>query len=378
MEDLEQFWVLVVEVWNSAFFGVSVGKAAAAVVILFLFVVLRRVIARFVLANVKLLAKRTEHDLDDRLIDALEEPIKLAPIVLGLFLAGQSLELEGMLNELLINLVRSLIVFALFWGLYRVVEPLSVLLDHLERLLTRPLINWMVRAMKALFVLTGAAAILEIWGIAVAPIIAGAGLFGVAVALGAQDMFKNLIAGISIIIERRFAQGDWIKVDGVVEGTVETIGFRSTMVRQFDKAEVYVPNAKLSDDAVVNFTKMTHRRIYWMVGVEYRTTIDQLRKIRDGIEAYILESDEFAHPPEVSTFVRIDRFNDSSIDLMIYCFTKTTVWGDWLEIKERLAYEIMRIVEDAGSAFAFPSQSLYIESYPPGDRPEVFVPPRET
>ena len=127
---------------------------------------------------------------------------------------------------------------------------------------------------------------------------------------------------------------------------------------------------------------MTHRRIYWIIGVEYRTTTEQLRQIRDGIEAYITSNADFASPDEVSTFVRIDKFNESSIDIMLYCFTKSTVWGEWLEIKERLAYEIKRIVEEAGTGFAFPSQSVYVESLPgtpetPGVKPELFPMPKE-
>ena len=171
-------------------------------------------------------------------------------------------------------------------------------------------------------------------------------------------------------------KGDWIKVDGIVEGTVEKIGFRSTLVRRFDKAPVHVPNTNLSDSAVTNFSRMTHRRIYWKLGVEYKTTVDQLRLIRDQIEAFVLGSDDFAHPPEVSTFVRIDAFNDSSIDIMLYCFTRTTNWGEWLEIKEDLAYRIKDIVEGAGTGFAFPSQSIYVEALP-ADRPEMFVLPSD-
>ena len=238
------------------------------------------------------------------------------------------------------------------------------------------MVDWLEKAIRLALVFIGAATILEIWGIRIGPIIAGLGLFGVAVALGAQDLFKNLISGILILAERRFNLGDWIHVDGVVEGTVENIGFRSTLVRRFDKAPVFVPNSKLSDSSVTNFSAMTHRRIYWTIGVEYRTTVAQLRQIRDGIEAYLLNSNDFAHPPEVPTFVRIDRFNDSSIDIMVYCFTRTTEWGRWLEIKEELAYRIKDLVEAAGTAFAFPSQSIYVETLP-SERAEVFAPPAE-
>ena len=236
------------------------------------------------------------------------------------------------------------------------------------------MVEWLVKAIRATFIFIGTATILQIWGIEVGPILAGLGLFGVAVALGAQDLFKNLIAGLLIIAEKRFNKGDWIRVDGTVEGTVESIGFRSTVVRRFDKAPVFVPNAKLSDSAVTNFSSMTHRRIYWKIGVEYRTSVDQLRSIRDAIESYVANNDAFANPPDVVRFVRIDSFSDSSIDIMLYCFTRTTNWGEWLEIKEQLAYAIKEIVEGAGSAFAFPSQSLYIEATP-DDSPETFLPP---
>lgn len=199
-------------------------------------------------------------------------------------------------------------------------------------------------------------------------------MFGVAIALCAQDLFKNLISGLLIISEKRFSIGDWILVDGVVEGIVEEMGFRSTVVRRFDKAPVYVPNVKLADPAVTNFSSMTHRRIFWHIGVEYRTTIEQLRRIRDGIEAYIIDNEDFSKPDEVPTFVRIDRFSDSSTDTTLYCFTRTLVWGQWLEIKERLALKVKEIVEGAGSSFAFPSRSIYMGS-PAGEKPELFVPP---
>jgi MscS family membrane protein len=194
------------------------------------------------------------------------------------------------------------------------------------------------------------------------------------VALGAQDLFKNLIAGILILVEKRFHLGDWVLVDGVVEGEVETIGFRSTVIRRFDKAPVYVPNSKLSDDAVTNFAQMTHRRISWMIGLEYRTTTEQLHRVCEEIEAYIKADDDIAGPPDAPTFVKVDRFNDSSIDILVYCFTYTIRRGEWLEIKERLAYRVKDIVEGAGTGFAFPSQSLYVETIP-SDRPETFLPP---
>src|SRR5690606_16112313 len=103
-----------------------------------------------------------------------------------------------------------------------------------------------------------------------------------------------------------------------------------------------------------------------------RTTIEQLKYIRDEIEAYIWTCEDFATPPEVGLMVHVDTFNDSSIDFLVYCFTKTTNWQEWLQAKERLAWKVMEIVKAAGTDFAFPSRTLYMQQI---DAPEVFAPP---
>ena len=300
-------------------------------------------------------------------------------MVFGVFVIVEYLPLDGIIEQVAVNIVRSLLIFNIFWALFNVVGPFADVMPKFERVLTRPMIEWAIKALKGAVIFLGGASILNVWGIEIGPILAGLGLFGVAVALGAQDLFKNLIAGILVLAERRFQPGDWIKVEGTVEGTVESIGFRSTRIRRFDMAPVYVPNSALSDSVVTNFSNMTYRRIYWTIGVTYGTTVDQLRQIRDGIENYVLEDGAFVPPEQASTFVRIDRFGESSIDIMLYCFTKTTNWGEWLEIKENLAYHIKKLVEGAGSGFAFPSRSIYIESpgaeIPGTERPETFVPP---
>lgn len=370
------FITLIRDVWDHGVYGVDIGKIILALLIFFFFLLIRRLFSKFFVGRLKALSRKTKNDIDDQVIDALEDPLRFIPIVIGVFLATEVLVLGDSLRAGAYSLNRSLITFTIFWSLFKLVEPLSQSFSGLKGLFTDSIISWLIKALRALVFFLGAAAILEIWGIKVAPLIAGLGLFGVAVALGAQDVFKNLIAGLFIIGEKRFHPGDWVRVDGIVEGTVVDIGFRTTTIRRFDKAPVFVPNAKLSDNAVINFSRMTHRRIYWKIGLVYNTTIDQLREVRERIESVILTSDDFAHPPEVATFVRIDSFNDSSIDLMLYCFTRTTDWGEWLKIKEALALDIKEIVESAGSSFAFPSQSIYLESVPGGV--EAFPVPKES
>ncbi|MDA0786683.1 MAG: mechanosensitive ion channel family protein, partial [Proteobacteria bacterium] len=346
---LVDFWTLIMDLLRDTAFGTSFGRILLAVFVFAILMVLRSLFARFFIGWLKRLARRTRNQIDDHMLGSLERPIRFAPIVLGFFVATEVLQLTGTFEGVALRLTQSLIVFTLFWGVVALVEPLSTIFSNLRTVLSATMVEWIIKALKILLGLIGAAAILELWGVKIGPLIAGLGLFGLAAALAAQDLFKNLLSGVLILGEKRFEDGDWIKVEGVVEGTVESIGFRSTMVRQFDKAVVQVPNTKLADTAVINFSEMTHRRIYWKIGVLYDTTAAQLREVRDGIESYIHGNEAFADPTEVSTFVRIDSFNDSSIDIMVYCFTKTTVWGEWLEVKEALAYRIKEIVEGAGT-----------------------------
>jgi MscS family membrane protein len=231
--------------------------------------------------------------------------------------------------------------------------------------------DFLVKLTKFVVICLGGAAVFQEWGFNVAAVLGSLGLVGMAVALGAKDFIANLFAGLTIFLDRMFEKGNWIQTPDV-DGTVEDIGFRATKIRRFDKALVTIPNARLAGEALINFSRMTNRRIYWMIGLEYRTTKEQLRVIIQDISKFLNEDSEFeTDPAKTKTFVFIDSFGASSIDVMLYCFTKTTNWGEWLRVKERLAYRVKEIVEGHGAAFAFPSASLYVENLPFGT-PEQF------
>ncbi len=371
-----QLWQQTHEVWRDGLWGVDIGRMISAVAILFGFMLLRGLFSRYVLGKLHKITDKTKNEYDDKIVDALIPPVRFIPVVMGIFFAAHYAGLHESAPDMFSRIIRSLIAFNIFWGLHRIIMPLSHALRRLNEILTPTMVQWMFKFLSVLTIFLGTAIILEIWGIRVGPLLAGLGILGAAVAFGAQDLFKNLLGGITILAEQKFHPGDWIKVDGVVEGTVDAIGFRSTQVRRFDKAPVQVPNSTLSDAAITNFSRMTNRRIYWKIGVVYGTTVDQLKIIRDGITEYLQKNDEIEQPPKVAQFVRVDAFNDSSIDFMIYTFTKTTDWGEWLRVKEEFAFFIKDLVEQkAGTSFAFPSTSVYIESMLNGDAPEAFVPP---
>ena len=287
------------------------------------------------------------------------------------------LELSGTPALVADKALRTLVAFGIFWPVYSVIKPFSGALGKVKDILSPEIVSWLVTVIQVGVVLTGAATILQIWGIEIAPIIAGFGLCGVAVALGAQDLFKNLLGGVSILVEKRFAIGDVIQVEGVVRGTVEYIGFRSTRIRRFDQVLATVPNNVFSDHAVINYSTMRQRRIYWLVGLEYGTSVEQMKAISDNIIAWIKGHKGFVQDDNIPLEVVVDGFNDSSIDMIVYCFTKATQWNEWLAVKQELAFAIKDIVEQAGAGFAFPSRSLYVETLPQraGEKAEAFVPP---
>ncbi|NRA86210.1 MAG: mechanosensitive ion channel family protein [Rhizobiales bacterium] len=361
-EYFTDFWHQIEIVWAYGVFGISLSTIGITLLILVFSYLVRDLFARFIIARLKGMAKRTKNKVDDAVIDALDGPLHLLPFIFGIFASVKYLALDGSTGEVFNNIVRTLIIVDIFWALNVILVPIALILNDVQKLFTKELFDWLFKALRIIIIAMGAATILELWGIKVAPIIASFGLIGVAVALGAQDLFKNLIASLTIMSEKRLAHGDWVKIEGIVEGTVENIGFRSTKIRRFDKAPVFVPNSALADKALINFSQMTNRRIYWKIGLLYSSTTPQLAQVRQKIEDYLVENDDFVKSSNCSLFVRIDSFNHSSIDLMIYCFTHTTNWGKWLEIKEDFAYEIKKIIADAGTDFAFPSQTIYLEA----------------
>jgi len=359
MEVFKNFLDLFIEVWEKGLLGIDIFQILIGLGIFLIFLLFRGLISKVIINRLKKIAKKTTNKLDDTFVSAMEGPARFFPIVIGFFIASYYLEFSSETQSFIDNLNRSLITILIFWLIHQFIQPVTYLLGGLEKLLTKELIGWIVKSLKILIIILGAAAVLELWGIKIGPIIAGLGLFGVAVALGAQDLFKNLISGILVLVEKRFKVGDWIIVEDIIEGIVERIGFRSTVVRKFDKSIAIIPNFQFAENAVINISETTNWIISWVITLQYNTTVDQLKKIRDEIEKYITNHKDYKN--DLGHAVRVDKFSDSSIDMYIRCFTVTDDWDEWLAVKERLAIEIKQIVEKNNASFAFPSQSIYVE-----------------
>ena len=319
------------------------------------------IIRTVVVGSLLKIAGKTVSVYDDAIVGALKKPLTLIPIGIALFAILQEINLDETYQSYGELLIKSYFYLAVFWSLADAITPVRDFVGEKYDFLTFTLRNWIFRTLKFIAYLVGIVSVLELWGVDAASIIAGLGLFSVALALGAQNFFKNLIGGLLIIGEKRFKQGDWINIDGVAEGEVEKIDFRSTLIRRFDKAPIFVPNSVLSDSEIINFSEMPFRRIRFNVGLIYQTTPETILNIRKDIEDYVAKNDDLVNADEATTTIRVTQLNDSSIDLLIYCFTKSTRWYDFTKAKEDLILEIIRIVKNNGSDFAYPTQTIHLE-----------------
>jgi len=331
--------------------GVIVGITLLAILI----------IRTIVVGSLLKIAGKTDSVHDDAIVGALKKPLTLIPIGIALFAILQEINLDETYQSYGELLIKSYFYLAVFWSLADAITPVRDFVGEKYDFLTPTLRNWIFRTLKFISYLVGVVSVLELWGVDAASIIAGLGLFSVALALGAQNFFKNLIGGLLIIGEKRFKQGDWINIEGVAEGEVEKIDFRSTLIRRFDKAPIFVPNSVLSDSEIINFSEMPFRRIRFNVGLIYQTTPETILNIRKDIEDYVAKNDDLVNADEATTTIRVTQFNDSSIDLLIYCFTKSTRWYDYTKAKEDLILEIIKIVKNNGSDFAYPTQTIHLE-----------------
>ena len=332
--------------------------------ILLVFIILRFKLIHALIAMLKALSSKTRTTLDDRIVKVLEKPLHFGVIALGFYLSFSIFNVTGNTAVIASHLLRSLIILLAIWILYRALNIFSdALMEVSQRFhseLGESLAKLLVSLLKAFVVVIGLVTLFQEWGFNVSGFLASLGLVGMAFALAAKDTAANLFGSMVIFTDRPFKIGDWIMTPDV-EGTIEDIGIRSTKVRTFAQALVSVPNGTLANSAILNWSRMGKRRIKMMIGLTYGTTSTQMQSILDEIRG-LLKHDDAIHPETIHIY--FTDFQDSSLGIFCYFFTNTTNWGEYMQVRERINIEIMKIVETNGAAFAFPSRSLYIESAP--------------
>ena len=361
MEFWEEFKELS-EILNKVILGYPLYKIVLALLVLFLFLFLRKLFLLIVVKSIRRLFAKTKTEIDDKLIEAFHSPLSFLLVIVGFFFAFKILGVEPKKASVLIKV---LITFTIFWAVYNLVNVFQEIFfklgEKFGREFSKEIGAFLSKLTKSFIIITGAVAILQQLGINVSALIASLGIGGLAVALAARDTVANFFGGLTILLDRTFRIGEWIKV-GEVEGIVEDIGLRTTKVRTFEKSLITIPNQALSTKPVENFSRRSVRRIKMTIGLTYDTTREQMVNILKDIREMLKN-----HPRidiSQTTMVYFTDFGESSLNIFVYCFTDTADWKEYLSIREDVNLKIMEIVEKHGASFAFPSRSIYIEKMP--------------
>jgi len=344
--------------------GVPIYKWAVALIVFFLFLFFRKLFTAIILKTVKITVSKTKTEIDDKLLIAVEAPLKFLFVIFGIWFA---LDIIGIKTDITVHIVKSLFIYDIFWIAFNSVKiftpEIYKFAQKFGKDLYKEFATLFIKATKVFIFVLGIVAILQEWGINVTALIASLGLGGLAFALAAKDTVANFFGGLTILADRSMKIGEWVKT-GSIEGIVEDIGIRTTKIRRFDKGLITVPNSYIANNPLENFSRREIRRIYTTIGIVYSTTRNQIEKIVNEIEEMLKNHPYIAKDQTIAVY--FDEFSDSSLNIMVYCYTTTSNWLKWLEIKQDIYLKIMDIVEKNGSSFAFPSRSIYIEDIPEG------------
>jgi len=346
----------------NTFFDIPLGNLFAAILVFLLFLLFRKLFTLIFIGTLQKFSKLTDTYNDDKIISALKGPIRFAFILVGAHLFFLIIFKE---TEFIKNILNTLVVYTVFWAIISVLESLRDLFHHATEKfnpdLAKEMGNFILKIVKVLVGGVGLGAMLQVWGINVTALVASLGLGGLAFALAAKDTASNMFGSFALLADKSIRIGEWIKVGGV-EGTVEDIGMRTTKIRSFEKSLITVPNQIVSNSPIENFSRRGVRRIKMRIGLTYSTTGEQMDTIVQEIRSMLHNHENISQ--KETLLVNFESFGDSALNIFIYTFTNTANWERYLNIREDIHLKIMKIVEDNGSAFAFPSQSIYVEQMP--------------
>lgn len=323
------------------------------------------------------LLKRDKFWLDS-FVDAARAPISFFIWVTGTVLALITLMLRLDIYVDLIPYIQSfkstILTLSVGWFVIRLVQRMESHLKaharHDDRF-DEVTVEALAKIIKLLaFVLTGLF-FLNAFGVSLTGLLAFGGIGGIAVGFAAKDLLGNVLGGLMVYLDKPFTVGDWIRSpDKSIEGTVEHIGWRMTTVRTFDKRPLYIPNGIFANIAIENPSRMTNRRIYENIGIRY----DDIAQM-EGIVTKVKEMLR-GHPDidqEQTMIVNFNAFNASSVDFMVYTFTKTTNWILFHEIKQDVLLKISEIIASHGAEIAFPTRTLHMIQEPSVNHSEIPV-----
>lgn len=315
---------------------------------------------RVLYGRLEALVEKTPFQWDDLLLHALKTPISTliwcwpGTVSFGFVLEQQ---LGNSMNWL--STLKLILIIAIFvWITLRLISNVEeYVLAQKKR--DETTVQAIAKVARLFFITIGTLTVMQTFGLSLSGLLTFGGVGGLIVGLAAKDLLSNFFGGMMIYFDRPFKVGDWIRSpDRLIEGTVERIGWRMTIIRTFDKRPLYVPNSVFSNIVVENPSRMLNRRIKETVGLRYDDA-DKLEVIIESIQTML------ENHPDIDTkqtlFVNFNAFGPSSLDFIIYTFTKTVNWVRYQQVKQDVLLQVLRIIHQHGGDVAFPTQTLKME-----------------
>jgi MscS family membrane protein len=298
------------------------------------------------------------------MLDSLRKPLSLLIWVVGLSIAAKitGTQTDSSFFEAVGPLREVAIIFAVAWFVIRFIRQAEKNIISLREAKGEPVdittLDAITKLLRLSVMITAALVVLQTLGFSISGILAFGGVGGIAIGFAARDLLANFFGGLMIYLDRPFSVGDWVRSpDREIEGTVERIGWRLTVIRTFDKRPLYVPNSVFANIAVENPSRMTNRRIHETFGVRY-DDISKVSEITSDVESML------RNHPDIDTghtlMVNLVNFAPSSVDFFVYTFTKTTVWTDFHKIKQDILLKIEDIISKHGAELAFPTSTVHM------------------
>jgi MscS family membrane protein len=320
-------------------------------------------IASHIIAALERKFSQTKNLFDDALLHAARKPVVAFVWLQGVYWAAEVAHKysEAEIFKANESVLQIGFIFVLVWAVLRLIkEAEGILVSPLK--MKEPMdytpVNAVSKLSRAVVIITAVLIAMQSLGFSISGVLAFGGVGGIAVGFAAKDLLANFFGGFIIHLDRPFKVGDWVRSpDRNIEGIVEHIGWRLTTLRTFDKRPLYVPNAAFTTIAVENPSRMTNRRIYETIGIRY-ADVGQMATIVEDIKGMLQQHEDI--DSDQTLIVNFLAFNASSLDIMVYTFTKTTQWVQFHEVKQDVLLKISDIIEGYGAEVAFPTRTLHL------------------
>ncbi len=348
---------------HNEWMGIKIWQYMAVFIWLLAGLILMKVFTFFLDNYVRKVAQKTKITWDDDLIDSIEKPAGYIFLFTFYFLTFSNLQFSVGISHFISIFLEIVLSAAVVWLFYNLADVFSkylgVLTAKTETELDDQLIPLIRKTLRFFIVVMGVIAILQNNGYNVASLIAGLGIGGLAVALAARETLANFFGSITIFLDRPFKVGDWIKT-GDVEGTVEEVGFRSTRIRTFYNSLVSVPNSSVANTDIDNLGLRKYRRLKTVLNLTYSTTPKQMEAFVEGIKAIVKANKHFRQDMYE---VHFNSFGAHSLDVLVYVFFDVPDWSTELQQRHNFFLEVLRLAKEVGVEFAFPTQTLHMDSF---------------